>query len=556
MTDAVDTSRDTITAQQAGALAMSRGRPLPPPPTPGHLEPAHAQRLLTAALESVSGPLPAAEARVRDDAAGQAAAGRSRPFDAGPGAGREAGRHPAGLDVLELLELYAAGSTSPAEALGAMAPRWGAMAPAPEAVLAGIAGWEEAAAESTRRWQTGHARPLEGIPFAVKDIIDVADTPVTCGSWQTGDRIAASDATAVRRLRQAGAIPVFMAATTEFACGAPDNARYGAVPNPWDRGRWTGGSSTGSGASLAARMVPLALGTDTGGSIRIPSAFCGTTGLKPTHGLVPRTGVASLSWTMDHVGPMARSAADLACVLPVLAGPDGADPTACTVVPPLGADPAAAVTLTVAVARGWFTDMCDIEVLDALERAAATFRALGFHVLDVYPRDVEQAHEEAWSVFYAELVSNQEANLNRRELFDAGTNARIDRGLELSAADYLRALRRRAQAQATIIEDMDRSGADLLIMPTTGAPAPTLGDTSMTVNGERYNMHDVLPRNTRLFDYTGMPALALPMGLNSAGLPLSMQLVGRPWHDGACLAAGIAFQQATDFHRQEPPCAW
>src|SRR5690606_2862313 len=119
-----------------------------------------------------------------------------------------------------------------------------------------------------------------------------------------------------------------MAATTEFACGAPHNARYGAVTNPWDRNRWTGGSSTGSAGALAARLVPLALGTDTGGSIRVPSALCNLTGIKPTYGLVPRTGVASLSWTLDHVGPMARSAADLRIVLEVLAGPDGYDPAA------------------------------------------------------------------------------------------------------------------------------------------------------------------------------------------------------------------------------------
>src|SRR5690606_22098903 len=205
-----------------------------------------------------------------------------------------ADRPPHLLGVLDLLDAFARRTLTPSGLLTHLRRRWTDDALTGGAVLAVVDGADEAAAVSDLRWREGVPRPLEGIPFAVKDIIDVAATPVTAGSRTTRDRVADTDATVVARLRAAGAIPVLMTATTEFACGAPNNARYGMVTNPWARDRWTGGSSTGSAAALAAGLVPLALGSDTGGSIRVPSAFCNLTGIKPTYGLVPRTGVASL----------------------------------------------------------------------------------------------------------------------------------------------------------------------------------------------------------------------------------------------------------------------
>ena len=223
-----------------------------------------------------------------------------------------AGTPPHLLGISELIAAYASGETDPVAVLAALTARIASHPTGQDAVLAMVPGSEALAQDSAARIREGSARALEGIPFGIKDIIDVAGAPVTCGSKLTGERIAAVDAAVVARLRTQGAIPIAMLATTEYACGSAHNPRYGAVHNPWDRSRWTGGSSTGSGAMLAARMLPLALGTDTGGSIRVPSAWCGITGLKPTCGLVPRTGVAPLSWTLDHIGPMARSADDLA----------------------------------------------------------------------------------------------------------------------------------------------------------------------------------------------------------------------------------------------------
>ncbi|NQX28200.1 amidase [Microbacteriaceae bacterium VKM Ac-2854] len=525
----------TITPQLDGALVASRARPLPASPSALAAEPAHSAQLFERLLGEAIGPVaPVALPPV------------PASFDA------------ASADVSELLAAYAAGVTTPSAVLAELTPLWSAPAVWSDAVLRLIDGAADAAAESSARWAAGTARALEGIPFAVKDIIDVEGVVVTSGSLQTGDRVAPADATAVARLRAAGAIPVFMAATTEFACGGPVSSRYGAVRNPWDPERWTGGSSTGSGSALAARIVPLALGSDTGGSIRVPAALCGITGIKPTYGLVPRTGVASLSWTLDHVGPMARSARDLARALAVLAGADGVDPSSHDAVPRLAADAALVAGLRIGVPRAWFTERSDSAVLAAFETAIATFRELGAAIVELDFDGMEHVggladiDGECWTIFYGELAANQEANAATAELFDDGTRARFDLSFTPTAADYLRALRRRPLAQRAVLQRMDEAGVDVLLTPGIGATAPRLDDLTMSVDGERFNLHDVIPRNTRLFDYLGFPALMMPAGVAPDGLPVGVQLVGRPWHDRLCLSAAVAFQDATSFHLRAP----
>lgn len=471
------------------------------------------------------------------------------------------GRSPHELGVAGLLRAFAAGTLTPSGVLGALRSRWVDEELAGGAVLAEIGGADVAAAESDRRWRVGTARPLEGIPFAVKDIIDVAGTPVTCGSYTTGNRIAQADATVVARLRAAGAIPVLMTATTEFACGAPDNARYGAVTNPWDRTLWTGGSSTGSAAALAARLVPLALGSDTGGSIRVPSALCNLTGIKPTYGLVPRTGVASLSWTLDHVGPMARSAADLRLVLPRMVGPDGDDPAAGpaavaeTVRVALTADarrtPTTPDGLRIGIPTSWFTELCDSAVLTAWRDTLDTLVRLGATVTEVDLGDWELLHDDLGVIFTSELASNQEAALDRFELFDVGTQVRIARGLVPSAADYLRSLRRRVLAQRTAVQALDAADVDVYVTPGAGVRAVRLADATAEIDGTRHPMQSVISRNTGIFDYLGLPAVMVPAA--PAGvLPTGVQLVGRPWADDLCLRLAEVLQSATDHHERAP----
>ena len=555
MTDVFAVVRGTIAPQLDQALADSRANPLPASPSSLPAEPGHSQqlfaRLLGAAIDAApTAPVDAAPTAAGDTASTVTTTAGGTPVDAAAVA-----LDPAAASVTELLAAFRAGTTTPGAVLATLAPHWTSDAVWSDAVLRLVDGAAEAAAESDRRWAAGDPRPLEGVPFAVKDIIDVADTVVTSGSLQTGDRVAPADATVVARLRAAGAIPVFTAATTEFACGGPHNARYGAVRNPWDPSRWTGGSSTGSGSALAARIVPLALGSDTGGSIRVPSALCGTTGIKPTYGLVPRTGVASLSWTLDHVGPMARSAEDLALVLAVIAGGDGQDPTTHTAVPLVEAAPERVRGLRIGVPRTWFTERVDAAVLDAATAATERFRALGATIVPIEFDDVEAIDAECWTVFYGELAANQEANAATADLFDAGTRARFDVAFTPTAADYLRALRRRPLVQAAMVARMDEAGVDVVLTPGIGATAPRLDDLTMAVDGERFNLHEVVPRNTRLFDYVGFPALMMPAGTAPDGLPIGVQLVARPWDDRLVLSAAAAFQSVTDHHRRVPPAS-
>jgi aspartyl-tRNA(Asn)/glutamyl-tRNA(Gln) amidotransferase subunit A len=509
-------------AWAAQVLPASRAAPIAPAGTPFSREPAHAEAFLAAAARPASAHKP--------------------PPSAPPG-------DPCPMGVEYLLTAYRNGTTDPPSILADLLARSLPDGKAPEAVLSRVPGAEAAAEASAQRYRAGTARPLEGVFFGVKDIIDVSGARVTCGSWQTGDRIADADATCVARLRDAGAIPLFMLATSEYACGAAHNARYGPVPNPWDRTRWAGGSSTGAGAALAAGIVPLALGSDTGGSIRIPAAFCGITGLKPTRGLVPRTGVATLSWTLDHIGPMARSAADIALTLPHLAGPDGEDSLAAPAVPDFSA-PQGVAGLRIGVPDGWFTERCDAAVLHAWREALGVLANAGALLVPVTTPDLALAHEEAWMVLYAELASVQESRLATPDRFDTGTRDRIARGLQVAATDYLRALRRRPLLQQAVLHAM--AGTDVLITPGTGAEAARLSDLTVQVDGAHVPMYEITPRNTMIFDYTGFPALMLPAGLGASGLPVAIQIAARPFADATCLSVGAAFQSLTSHHLRQP----
>jgi aspartyl-tRNA(Asn)/glutamyl-tRNA(Gln) amidotransferase subunit A len=498
----------------AAVLPQSRAQPIPAGP-----EPADAERLLAAlSHQAATPPLPLPPQQETDIAL---------------------------MGVADLLTAYRNATTDPATVLAHLQSRNGN---APEAVLCRIPAAEAAAAESARRYRNGTARPLEGIPFGVKDIIDVAGARVTCGSRHTGDRIATTDATCVARLCEAGAIPAFMLASSEYACGAADNARYGPVPNPWDRTRWAGGSSTGSGAALAARIIPLALGTDTGGSIRIPAALCGITGFKPTSGLISRTGVAPLSWTLDHIGPMARTCDDIARVLPILAGPDGTDTLAAAHTPDLAPRPDI-TGLRIGVPTTWFIERADSAILQAWRAALEIFQHAGAILTPIETPDLALAHEEAWMILYAELAACQDTRLAQMPLFDAGTQDRIARGLLVSAADYIRALRRRPLIMQGMLDAM--ANVDVIITPGAGAEAPPLDTLAVTVDGATFPMYEITPRNTMIFDYTGFPALMLPAGLGKSGLPVAIQIVAKPFQDALCLSAGMAFQASTSHHRRE-----
>ncbi|MDR6100535.1 aspartyl-tRNA(Asn)/glutamyl-tRNA(Gln) amidotransferase subunit A [Agrobacterium larrymoorei] len=449
--------------------------------------------------------------------------------------------------VGDLLAAYRHGAVTPIDVLARLRDSISKSAVGAQAVLRFVADLDVAMQESARRWMDGTARPLEGVPFGVKDIIDVAGTVTTSGSWFTGDRMASADAAIVGRLRAAGAIPFAMLATTEFASGSPHNPRYGTVTNPWDVSRWTGGSSTGSGAALAARLMPFALGTDTGGSIRVPSCWCGTTGLKPSRELVSREGVAPLSWTLDHIGPMTRSASDIARVLPfMVAEPDSSLIADCEMA--LSASTLAG--LRVAVPVNWFTEVVDSTVLDNWLASVDVLRSLGCVVTPLPVLDIAPFHADGWTVLLSELATHQSERLDRAHLFDRGLLARLEQGAAISAADYGRALQRRKAAQDMLLSALD--DIDLIVTPGIGGEAGFLDTLTVDVDGQAHAFSEIISRNTMIFDYTGFPALMLPSGHGRSGLPTGMQIVGRPGADALCLKAGVAFQASTAHHLNTP----
>lgn len=467
---------------------------------------------------------------------------------------RRRGRGLRDLGVAELLEAFGSGTVKPTELLAELRRAW-EQAPEGSGILHVVDGAQEAATAADRAWAEGRARPLEGIPFAVKDIIDVAGALVTGGSVSTGDRRAERDACAVDRLRRAGAIPVLMVATTEFASGAVINKRYGPARNPWNRERWTGGSSTGSAAVLAARLVPLALGTDTGGSIRVPASLCGITGIKPTYGLVPRTGVSSLSWSLDHVGPMARSATDLRIVLPHLLGGDGVDPVS------VGADISTAVSqqlsegesaarpLRVGIPTAWFTfgqkDALDLwrAIIDELREGGAAITAVDLP-------DLQLMDDEFVLMVATELLSAHEGNLGRLPDYDERVQGILTSGATVPAVDYLRALRRRPQHLQAALDAM--RDIDVLVLPGVAAPAQPLEATEVNIEGQSVPLLSFTRQNTSPGDVLGLPVVMIPAGLVD-GMPVGVQIMGKPWGDATCLAVAEMLQERTRHHELRPP---
>ncbi|MFN4205235.1 MAG: amidase [Agrobacterium albertimagni] len=457
-------------------------------------------------------------------------------------------RPPRQAGVSELLSAFAGRELRPSDLLAELKSAIVQSRSGGEAVLRFVPDAEAAALESDRRYAEGKARPLEGVLFGVKDIIDVAGAVVTSGSHFTGDRVATSDAAVVSALRVAGAIPFAMTATTEFATGSPHNPRFGTVTNPHDPERWTGGSSTGSGSALAARLMPFALGTDTGGSIRVPSCWCGTTGLKPSRELVSRQGVAPLSWTLDHVGPMARSAEDLLRLLPFMVEVGGAEISR-------QAEDAlknrSVEGLKIGIPTNWFTELVDERVITNWQAALRQFEALGCRIVRLPTLDIERFHTAGWIILQSELASLHAERLDRSELFDPGLLHRLRNGLGFSAREYGEALRYRAEALDHFLAAMQ--DIDLMVTPGLGGEAGHLDTLTVDVNGESHAFQSIISRNTMIFDVTGLPALMLPTGRGRSGLPTGMQIVGRPGDDVLCLRLGRAFQVATQFHDMMPP---
>ncbi|MEV4420927.1 amidase [Patulibacter sp. NPDC049589] len=394
--------------------------------------------------------------------------------------------------------------------------------------------------------------PLHGVPIGVKDILAMSEGPTTAQSlvldpaWGAG-----KDAPVVSRLRAAGAVLTGKLSTMEFACGAPDPEKPFPLPrNPWDPATWAGGSSSGSGAGVAAGMMYAGVGTDTGGSIRIPAIFCGVSGLMPTFGRVPKSGCTPLGYSLDHIGPLARSARDCGAFLQAIAGPDPTDPdTRDRPVPDFCATADGRLDgVRVGVERAnHLGDQDDPALLGVFEQAVAQLEALGATVVEVVIPHYQEALTAMLVTCQAEMLAYHLPDLQTRwGDFFRTTRTMAAVGALFSGADYVQAQRVRRVAQrglASVFADVD-----LIVAPAARAGAPTMDEV---VAGSSLTALDRV--HTAYWDAVGNPALVVPMGFTDGGLPLSLQLAARPFEEALLVRAGDAFQQATDWHLRVPP---
>jgi len=401
-----------------------------------------------------------------------------------------------------------------------------------------------AAEEALRR---GDERPLLGIPVGHKDIYLTRGIRTTGGSALFADWVPDSDSTVGRRWQDAGTVLLGKLITHEFAFGLQfPGHRFQPARNPWNLEHIPGGSSSGSGAALAAGLLHGATGSDTGGSIRGPAAFCGITGLKPTYGRVSRAGVMTLSWTLDHTGPMARTVEDCAYLLQAIAGHDAADP-ACSTRPVddyVGALDGSVRGLRIGVPRNYFFEDADTDNVRAFEDALGTLRKLGADVRDLQIPAFNLSRS-FMLIMLPEAFAYHEQDLRLHpELYGEMLRERLLTGALVAGPEYVQAQRVRMQICADVAEVMKT--VDVLATPTTPKTAPTFKTM--------YDPELAFPRtNMPPFNLTGQPTLALPCGLSASGLPLSLQLSGRAFEEATVLRLGHAYQRATDWHTRRPP---
>jgi aspartyl-tRNA(Asn)/glutamyl-tRNA(Gln) amidotransferase subunit A len=457
----------------------------------------------------------------------------------------------ADLGVADLLQAYRTRAASPLEAVSSCLDRIDRLDGRLNAVLTLLVERAlDSARESTDRWMRGNPRPLEGIPYGLKDIIATAGIRTTGGSALYADWIPGENATLVDRLEASGAILLAKLYTFEFAGGA--NA---TTCNPWDLERTAAGSSSGSVVAVAGRELPLTVGTDTGGSIAIPAAFAGVTGLKPTYGRVPRTGIMPLSWTLDHAGPIARSTLDAALALQAMAGWDPRDPTSGTAAVPDYTTPIerGVEGLRIGVPTDWFFDVCDPEIAAATHQAIRELERAGAVVREVALPSTRQVqlHAIELTVVYAEMSSLHSATFDRLEAYGPEFQRLLTRGQFVHAADYLHALRARHLVQRDFEHAFD--SVDALIVPGCVCVAPRHDHMAAKIGDQELPLLDVISRTTAVFDITGMPTITIPSGLDRQGLPMGIAVATRPYDEVTCFQIAHAYQQLTGHHQLTPP---
>jgi aspartyl-tRNA(Asn)/glutamyl-tRNA(Gln) amidotransferase subunit A len=395
---------------------------------------------------------------------------------------------------------------------------------------------------------------LHGVPLAHKDMYYEAGKIVTCGSHIRRDFVATTTSTALQRLKDAGTIRLGSLQMAEFAYGPTGhNTHYGPVHNPWAVDRVTGGSSSGSGAAVAARLTFAALGSDTGGSIRMPAHFCGVTGLKTTVGRISRAGAMPLSQSLDTVGPLARTALDCALLLGLMAGADADDPTAVAGPLPdyMAATRESIKGLKIGVPTAFYVDDLDPEVERILDDTITVLKREGAEIVQVELPDQRQLTAACQLVLAVEAAAfHKRWMIERPQDYGPQVLMRLQNGLAIPGVSYLEAMRWRGPALAAYLAAV--AGVDAVIAPVAPVAAPTIAESDVGNSPDAEAVIQRLTRFTRPINYLGLPALAIPSGFTKSGLPVGMQLIGRSFDEAMLLRIGAAFQRATDFHARVP----
>lgn len=389
---------------------------------------------------------------------------------------------------------------------------------------------------------------LRGIPIAVKDLFDTAGIRTTIGSKFFADTIPQQDAFVVEKLKGAGAIIVGKTNTHEIALGITgNNPHYGTARNPWDTTRIPGGSSSGSAIAVATGMALGALGTDTGGSIRIPASLCGIVGFKPTFGRVSLRGVFPLSWNLDHAGPLTRCVRDAALMLQVISVYDPVDPASIKMLSGdyLGHLVDHVAGRKIALGVGKFIEAAELEVIDAVRKAATVFESLGCKVQEVNMDWLREAALANKTMTQSDGAAVHRDRLKEHpEMFGEDIRRRLEDGTKTTSTEYI--LARRTQAEVKKRFEHFFESYDFLIMPTTPIAAPTIEGHDAVEQAGR------LTRFTAPFNLAGLPALSLPCGFTKEGLPIGLQVISQAWADAKVLNLGYAFEQATEWHTHLP----
>jgi aspartyl-tRNA(Asn)/glutamyl-tRNA(Gln) amidotransferase subunit A len=458
------------------------------------------------------------------------------------------------LSIADVADAIRARRLSPVELVDSVLERIEQTEPQLGAYVAvSVESARRAAGEAESDIAAGHYRgPLHGIPMGLKDLIDVAGAATSASSRVRADHRAQADSTVAARLVAAGAVLVGKTHTHEFAYGLTTPQ----TRNAWDTDRVAGGSSGGSAVAVAAGTATFALGTDTGGSIRVPAALNGVVGLKPTYGLVPRHGVTSLSWSLDHVGPITRTVQDAALVLAALAGHDPRDP-ASLAAPATDYRPGTGTDLTglrIGVPRNYYFDHVDAEVEAAVRRAIEQLEALGARLVEVEIPMTRYIQATQWGLMVPEATAYHEGTLRTvPELYQADVRVLLEAGELMPAGDYLRAQRSRTLMRQEWTRILQK--VDVIAAPTVPATAVKADQETITwADGTVEGVSDAYVRLSAPANITGVPSLSVPVGHDTAGLPIGMQLLGRPLGETVLLRVGHAYEQ-TQPARELAPAA-